>query len=176
MIAITAGIAWAYTSLDERVWEATERGWLGEIEGLQVRLDAARRRWNKIRRTRTRAIPLELSPAPHATGPDQARLHPRAHRPGHIVYEPVPDEQHLASRALRGSNDTSRKTEDRFPDIQRIRDETHREQLVHTRRLRRSCRRYVTVPAVAGSRVSQLVDASFRMWRLPHAHCNLAAG
>jgi hypothetical protein len=30
------------TSLHERIREATERGWLGEIEGLQVSLDAAR--------------------------------------------------------------------------------------------------------------------------------------
>jgi hypothetical protein len=38
---------------------------------------------------------------PQAAGPDQTPLHPRTHRPGHIVYEPIPDEQHMVSRALR---------------------------------------------------------------------------
>jgi hypothetical protein len=39
-------------------------GWPGEIEGLQASLDTARQKMEQIRRTRTRAIPLKLSPAP----------------------------------------------------------------------------------------------------------------
>ena len=51
------------TSLHERIREATERGWLGEIEGLQVSLDAARQKMDQIRRIRLRGTPLELGPA-----------------------------------------------------------------------------------------------------------------
>jgi len=50
------------TSLHERIREATERGWLGEIEGLQVSLDAARQKMEQIRRIRLRGTPLELGP------------------------------------------------------------------------------------------------------------------
>jgi hypothetical protein len=56
------------TSLHERIREATERGWLGEIEGLQVSLQAARQKAEQVRRTRTRGIPVELGPT-RATRP-----------------------------------------------------------------------------------------------------------
>jgi hypothetical protein len=68
-------LAQIITSLHERICEATERGWLGKIEGLQVSLDAARQKMEQIRRTRTPAIPLELSPARHATGRLTAQSH-----------------------------------------------------------------------------------------------------
>jgi integrase len=48
------------TSLHERIREATERGWLGEIEGLKVSLDAARQKMEQIRKTRTHGIPLDI--------------------------------------------------------------------------------------------------------------------
>jgi hypothetical protein len=46
------------TSLSERIAEANERGWLGEADGLQTRLDAAEQQPIHIRRT---AINLGLS-------------------------------------------------------------------------------------------------------------------
>ena len=48
------------TGLHERIREATERGWLGEIEGLQISLQAARQKAEQVRRTRTRGTPIEL--------------------------------------------------------------------------------------------------------------------
>jgi hypothetical protein len=56
------------TGLHERIREATERGWLGEIEGLQVSLDAARQKMEQLRRTRTRGTPVDLGPT-RATRP-----------------------------------------------------------------------------------------------------------
>lgn len=50
------------TGLHERIREATERGWLGEIEGLQVSLQAARQKAEQVRRTRTRGTTVELGP------------------------------------------------------------------------------------------------------------------
>jgi hypothetical protein len=41
------------TSLTERLTEATERGWLGDVDGLQVSLDAARHKLVQMRRTVT---------------------------------------------------------------------------------------------------------------------------
>ncbi len=55
------------TSLHERIREAAERGWLGEIEGLQVSLEAARQKMEHIRRVRLRGTPLELGPARRTT-------------------------------------------------------------------------------------------------------------
>jgi hypothetical protein len=40
-------------SLTERLAEATERGWLGDVDGLQVSLDAARHKLTQMRRTAT---------------------------------------------------------------------------------------------------------------------------
>lgn len=40
-------------SLTERIAEATGRGWLGDVDGLQVSLDAARQKLAQMRRTAT---------------------------------------------------------------------------------------------------------------------------
>jgi hypothetical protein len=48
-------------SLRERLREARERGWLGEAEGLQVSLTAARQKLQQMRQTRSR-IPIQISP------------------------------------------------------------------------------------------------------------------
>jgi hypothetical protein len=45
-------IAEIISSLHERVCEATERGWLGEVEGLQVSLNAARQKLQQMRKIR----------------------------------------------------------------------------------------------------------------------------
>jgi hypothetical protein len=49
------------TSLHERVREATDRGWLGEVEGLQVSLAAARQKLQQMRKLRTQAA-IQLTP------------------------------------------------------------------------------------------------------------------
>jgi integrase len=49
------------TSLRERIREATERGWLGEVEGLQVSLTAARQKLQQMRQTRTRTTTIQIS-------------------------------------------------------------------------------------------------------------------
>jgi hypothetical protein len=38
------------TNLEARIREATERGWLGEVEGLQVSLDGARQKLDQMQR------------------------------------------------------------------------------------------------------------------------------
>ncbi len=38
------------TNLEDRIDEATERGWLGEVDGLQVSLDAARQKLEQMRK------------------------------------------------------------------------------------------------------------------------------
>jgi hypothetical protein len=43
------------TNLHERIREATGRGWLGEVEGLQASLAGARQKLQQIRKFRTRA-------------------------------------------------------------------------------------------------------------------------
>ena len=48
-------------SLRERLREASERGWLGEAEGLQVSLTAARQKLQQMRQTRSRT-PIQISP------------------------------------------------------------------------------------------------------------------
>jgi hypothetical protein len=40
-------------SLTERITEATERGWLGDVDGLQVSLNAAQQKLVQMRRTAT---------------------------------------------------------------------------------------------------------------------------
>lgn len=48
-------------NLHERIKEATERGWLGEIEGLEISLAGARQKMEQIRRIRTSStVPLTL--------------------------------------------------------------------------------------------------------------------
>jgi hypothetical protein len=49
------------TNLHERVREATERGWLGEVEGLQVSLAGARQKLQQMRKIRLQA-PVSLQP------------------------------------------------------------------------------------------------------------------
>jgi hypothetical protein len=49
-------------NLHERIGEATKRGWLGEVEGLQVSLNAARQKLQQMRKIRTAEkaiVPLE---------------------------------------------------------------------------------------------------------------------
>jgi hypothetical protein len=65
-------LAQIITSLHERICEATERGWLGEIEGLQVNLDAARQKMEQIRRTRTRS---NSAPPRHTSGAAGSQSH-----------------------------------------------------------------------------------------------------
>lgn len=47
-------------SLRERIREASQRGWLGEAEGLQVSLAAARQKLQQMRQTRSRT-PIQIS-------------------------------------------------------------------------------------------------------------------
>lgn len=59
------------TSLTERITEATEHGWLGDVNGLQVSIDAARHKLTQMRRTATNlgmptTRPSATKPAPHA--------------------------------------------------------------------------------------------------------------
>jgi hypothetical protein len=52
------------TNLHERIREATERGWLGEVEGLQVSLAGARQKLQQMRKIRLQGpVPLQ-SPSP----------------------------------------------------------------------------------------------------------------
>ena len=51
-------------SLTERLTEATERGWLGEVDGLQVSLDAARNKLVQMRRTATNLGMPTIGPKP----------------------------------------------------------------------------------------------------------------
>jgi hypothetical protein len=65
-------------NLHDRVVEATERGWLGEVEGLQVSLDAARHKLDQMDKDRSQppVIPLDT---PKLWGPAAApgRAHGR---------------------------------------------------------------------------------------------------
>jgi hypothetical protein len=54
------------TNLHERIREATERGWLGEVEGLQVSLAGARQKYQQMRKLRSQPT-LELGPTRTAT-------------------------------------------------------------------------------------------------------------
>ena len=51
-------------NLHERVREATERGWLGEVEGLTVSLAAARQKLQQMRQIRSRTTPVQIG-KPH---------------------------------------------------------------------------------------------------------------
>lgn len=46
------------TNLHERMREATNRGWLGEVEGLQVSLAGARQKLSQTRKLRQATIAL----------------------------------------------------------------------------------------------------------------------
>jgi integrase len=50
------------TNIHDRLREATERGWLGEVEGLKVSLDGARQKLAHMRRTRAQATAIPLEP------------------------------------------------------------------------------------------------------------------
>ncbi len=58
-------------SLTERLAEATEHGWLGDVDGLQVSLDAARNKLVQMRRTATNLGMPTIHRSP--TQPDPAR-------------------------------------------------------------------------------------------------------
>jgi hypothetical protein len=45
-------------NLHDRIREATERGWLGEVDGLQVSLTGARQKLQQMRSIRLRAITI----------------------------------------------------------------------------------------------------------------------
>ncbi|WP_253813220.1 hypothetical protein [Nocardia amikacinitolerans] len=47
----------------DRLREATERGWLGEVDGLQISLDAANQKLIQMRKIRSQARIVDL-PAP----------------------------------------------------------------------------------------------------------------
>lgn len=52
------------TNLHKRIREATDRGWLGEVEELQVSLAGARQKLQQMRLIRTRAIPVSITRPP----------------------------------------------------------------------------------------------------------------
>ncbi|MEV0057996.1 hypothetical protein AB0H34_46855 [Saccharopolyspora shandongensis] len=48
-----------------RLREATERGWLGEVDGLKVSLDAANQKLTRMRKLRAQARTVDLpTPTP----------------------------------------------------------------------------------------------------------------
>lgn len=49
------------TNLHERLREAKQRGWLGEVEGLEVSLAGARQKLQQMRKLRTQAT-IQLTP------------------------------------------------------------------------------------------------------------------
>lgn len=52
------------TNLHDRIREATERGWFGEGEGLQVSLTGARQKLQQMRSIRMRAITISSGRPP----------------------------------------------------------------------------------------------------------------
>ncbi len=54
------------TNLHERIREATERGWLGEVEGLQVSLAGARQKLQQMRKIRAQTTTVPLTPTRRA--------------------------------------------------------------------------------------------------------------
>ncbi len=49
-------------NLHELIRDATYRGWLGEVEGLQVSLDGAGQKYQQMRRLRSQATIIEPGP------------------------------------------------------------------------------------------------------------------
>jgi len=47
-------------NLNDRLREATERGWLGEVDGLRVRLDAANQKLTQMRKIRGQLPLIQL--------------------------------------------------------------------------------------------------------------------
>jgi hypothetical protein len=56
-------------NLNDRLREATERGWLGEVDGLKVSLDAANQKLTQMRRIRTQTPLIQLGPTRRGTHP-----------------------------------------------------------------------------------------------------------
>lgn len=56
-------------NLHERIGEATERGWLGEVEGLQVSLEGARQKYQQMRKLRGQTTAVYLGPTRSSTTP-----------------------------------------------------------------------------------------------------------
>ncbi|HZO65268.1 MAG TPA: hypothetical protein VFB74_09710 [Kribbellaceae bacterium] len=54
-------LAQIITNLHERISEATDRGWLGEVDGLKVSLAGARQKLDQLRRLRTQTL-LTIEP------------------------------------------------------------------------------------------------------------------
>ncbi|MFD6394072.1 hypothetical protein [Nocardia sp. NPDC060259] len=50
-------------NLNDRLREATERGWLGEVDGLQISLDAAHQKLIQMRTIRSQSRTVDL-PSP----------------------------------------------------------------------------------------------------------------
>ncbi|SNY80805.1 hypothetical protein SAMN04244553_2377 [Nocardia amikacinitolerans] len=48
-------------NLNDRLREATERGWLGEVDGLQISLDAANQKLIQMRKIRSQARIVDLA-------------------------------------------------------------------------------------------------------------------
>jgi len=53
-------------NLHERIREATDRGWIGEVEGLRVSLDGARQKYQQMRRLRGQSTLLQIGSSPTA--------------------------------------------------------------------------------------------------------------
>jgi hypothetical protein len=56
------------TNLHDRIREATERGWLGEVEGLQASLAGARQKYQQMRKLRSHATAIQLGPTRGTAG------------------------------------------------------------------------------------------------------------
>jgi hypothetical protein len=50
------------TNLHDRIREVTERGWLGEVEGLQVSIAGARQKLQQMRKIRAQTTIVPLGP------------------------------------------------------------------------------------------------------------------
>jgi hypothetical protein len=72
------GLLTIIVNLNDRLREATERGWLGEVDGLKVSLDAANQTLTQMRKLRAQARTVDLpTPVPAAAAPDRASRHVR---------------------------------------------------------------------------------------------------
>jgi len=47
-------------NLNDRLREAVERGWIGEVDGLQVSLDAAKQKLTQMRKIRAHTLTVDL--------------------------------------------------------------------------------------------------------------------
>jgi len=67
------------TALEDRISEATDRGWLGEVDGLQVSLTGARQKLEQMRKLLAQP-PVIPSARQGSGGPEQASSRDRAAR------------------------------------------------------------------------------------------------